>query len=796
MSDTDPRDDSDAQPEHDPFEGLAADDLDLEIDLPDLNDAGSAPPESPAQFPNPVGESTATTDSTDREISAPATTTPVRDEPPRDGPSTGGKRKLLLAGVGALLVVVLPLGWLGWSFMQDRTELDEIDSGLRSARDAAEKTTEAAEDGPERQQAEALAARIGAINSAAWWDRVVVRIIAADEISRLKSEAGELTGELTRRSANRAWWRERMSALDEQLAAAGRTIQQVEVIKEELATPALPHSNDGGVGQDAIAATQSKIDAALAELVQMQAQAITTFAAASQSAKTADSVERLASIEAEIDAAKPVDRRPPEMAQVKQAATRAVAAAREVLQRRDAILNDLTAVQESATALDRETADSATAQALSDRIASITFDQSDSRFKGCIELKAAAQAAVDQALADLASRDAALAWVQDWMQRINETTDLEGLLVALQPLANEAPPSSELETVRSALMDLEARVKSRTAELIAAKAEQEASMARAAACAARLDAFATALEKGDFSTAASELDLAIPETEEQTAEVDVLKAAFASLLEEWLSKLPAEADEARTAADQLRACLANDAVARVAPGFAERAAEAWPRVIAAENKSLYQEVRSLSSAPAGSFEPIAAWYLDATRTRSETLPMRAAVEAALEALKQPAVTLQVEGIEWSSIPCTWSRPQTDVTVAIGDEVQSFRLGPVVPQSTSLLTTAVPFERRFTLPRDTTIMLSVRGNFGCDDAASRFRGSGDLTIDDLRAGGRFALPFSNGGPKGGSDDAASPHKLIFVAFPDESVRKALQLPEWTSDGSAAEEPVPADPTGGA
>jgi len=134
MSDIDPRDDdSDAQPEHDPFEGLASDDLDLEIDLPDLNDAGSAPPESPAQFPNPVGESTATTDSTDREISAPATTTPVRDEPPRDGPSTGGKRKLLLAGVGALLVVVLPLGWLGWSFMQDRTELDEIDSGLRSA---------------------------------------------------------------------------------------------------------------------------------------------------------------------------------------------------------------------------------------------------------------------------------------------------------------------------------------------------------------------------------------------------------------------------------------------------------------------------------------------------------------------------------------------------------------------------------------------------------------------------------------------------------------------------------------
>jgi len=121
----------------------------------------------------------------------------------------------------------------------------------------------------------------------------------------------------------------------------------------------------------------------------------------------------------------------------------------------------------------------------------------------------------------------------------------------------------------------------------------------------------------------------------------------------------------------------------------------------------------------------------------------------------------------------------------------YRLGPVAPESTSLLTMSDLFEKRFTLPRDTTLMLSIRGTFGCDDAQSRFRGSGEVTIDDLRAGGRFSLPFFNGG-----EDRTNPHNLILVAFPDEEVRRALQLPPWKSTGSTVnDQPATTDgPTG--
>jgi|GEM_PF-1235073 len=791
MAETDPRENSDdlkpdgALPDRDPFEGLGADDLDLDLDLPEIEgDAGETHIESIDETPSaidPLPSVAATTPAEPTPV-APALT-PVLA--PANSGGTGAQRKkrtALLLGIAALLIVVLPLGWLGWAFMQDRNELDAIDSGLDAARDAAERTIDAPEDGPERQQAQALKSRIDAIDSAEWWDRVVARIIAADDISRLKSEAEELTGLLTRRSANRAWWRSRMAKLDEEIAVNDRTIAQVESIKEELATPALPHGSDGGVSQETIAATQGKIDAALAELVQMQSQAVAIFATAALRSVALNTMESLATMEAEIDASTPIDRRPPEIAQVREAAKRAIAAAREVLERRDSVLMDFAEIRENASALDREAAEASAVQALTDRLNAVVFDQSDERFQACVQPKIAAQDAIEQAQGELASRDSALLWVQDWMQRVNDSPDLESLLAALQTLSSETPPSSELQVVRSALMDFEARVRSRTEELVIEKAEREASLARAAACAARLEAFASALEASDFSGAASELDGATPETEEQTAEVDLLKTAFGAVLKDWLSEATTNAEAVRDTADQLRACLENEAVTRITPDFAAQAAEVWPRVLEMEDRSLYEALQQLVGGPADKFEVVALWYLDPFRTRGGPPQMRAEIEAAVEAMKQPPVTLQVEGIEWSSVPCDWSRPQTDVTVAIGDDVRVYRLGPVVPQTTSLLSVMNPFEQRFTLPRDTTLTISVRGNFGCDGGASRFRGSGEVTIDDLRAGGRLALPFQNGG-----DDRTNPHKLILVAFPDEEVRRALELPDWNSTRSSVNNP---------
>lgn len=755
----------------DPLEGPVADDLNLEIDLPEIDEsmfdtgedgsddepstlAPSAAPAVLAGSDTPSGET------------ASATTSP--SVAPRR------RRTVPILVAAALVMVVLPLGWLGWAFTQDRSELDGISAGLISARDAAEKTSGALEDGPERQQARDLASRISAIESAEWWDRVVVRIIAADDIRRLTAETSELNGLLSRRSANRAWWRERMAKLEEELTVHERTIAQLEAAKAELETPPLPHDSDGGVGQEAIAATQARVDAALTELMQLQSQAVTIFAEATQSSGAVDSLERLAALEAEIDAANPIDRRPPEIAQARQAAKRAIATARGVLERRDSVLNDLSEIQESAMALDREAAAASGVQDLADRLDAVVFEESDPRFRSCLQPRLAAQSAVDQARTELAARDTALAWVQSWMQTVEDAEDLEGLLAALQPLAGETPPSSELQVVRSAIVDLEARVRSRTEELVIEKAEREASLARAAACAARFEAFASALEANDLSGAASELSSAQPETEEQGKELATLKTAFSEVLRDWLSDALTNTGAIRETATQLRACLESESVARIAPEFAAQAAEVWPRVLAMEDGFLYDSLRPLTGAPAAEFEDAARWYLDPTRTRGVQPPMRAEIEAVLEAMKQPPVTLQVESIEWGAVPCEWSRPQTDLTVAIGDDVRVYRLGPVTPESASLLNMSEPFEQHFTLPRDTTLMLSVRGNFGCDDPSSRFRGSGEVTIDDLRTGGRFSLPFHNGG-----DDRTNPHKLVLVAFPDEEVRRALQLPPWSA-----------------
>jgi len=776
MAHTDPpKNADDPRPDSDPFEGLGSDDLNLDLDLPELDKVDG---EEVVEVPNVSDPQPSPAPGAKAE---PALNASVEGQRPR------GRRTPLVIALAASLMLLLPLGWLGWAFMQDRSELDGIDSSLDSARNAAERTSDAPEDGPERQAAQALVSRINAIDSAGWWDRVVIRLIAADDISRLKSEAGELTGLLSRRSANRAWWRERMAKLDEELAANERTIAQVEAVKEELATPPLPHDGDGGVSQEAIAATQGKIDTALAELVQLQAQAVAVFATAAQSAVAIDTLDDLTALNAAIDAETAIDRRPPELAQAKEAAQRAVAAARDVLDRRDAVLKDLEDLQESATSLDRELAESSAVQELESRLAAISFDDSDPRFQPCAAPRTAAQFAIDQVRTGITARDAALLWLQGWLKRVNEAPDLEGLLADLQQFARETPPPSpELQVVQSASLDLAARVRSRTEELVIEKAEREASLARAAACAARLESFASALETDDFSGAASELDAAIPETEDQIAEVGLLRTAFAAVLRDWLTEASSDAETVRKTADQLRTCLANPAVPRVAPDFAAQSAEVWPRVLEMEDSVIYGALCQLVSAPADTFEVVALWYLDPIRTRGEAARMSTEVEAALEAMKQPPVTLQVEGVEWGSVPCDWSTPQTNVSVAIGDQVRTFRLGTVVPESTSLLSVADPFEQRFTLPRDTTLMLTVRGNFGCEGPASRFRGSGEVTIDDLRAGGRLALPFYNGG-----EDRTNPHNLILVAFPDEEVRRALQLPPWKSTESTLNDPAPAN-----
>ena len=769
MHDTDPRGDpDDLQAEIDSLENLDADSLDP--DLLDLSpDAISTDLETPES--QPTAASPPPVNPVDHADSAPLKT-PATEKP-------RGNRRLLPLAVGAAMLIILPLGWLGWAFLQDRAELEAIEGELRSARDATERTSDAPEDGPERQQAQQLVARIGAIDSAEWWDRVVARLVAADQISRLKSEAAELSGQLSRRSANRAWWRERLATLDAQLKAEDLTLAQVDALKDELASPALPNPLDGGVGSAAVLEVKTRLEGDHAALSQQQARALAALQQAEATAESALEVSALDAAQGQADAMKAVDRRPPELAQAREAVRRSFLSARQTLEVRDALRSDLNEMGMLLQNFDIESGEYATLEVLSRRCDEIRLPESDPRFASCLELLTVARETLASKLQAVQARDEVLVWIANWTNVVNQAPDLESLVASLESLSTVAPPDSDLQTVLSAWADLEARIRSRTEELVIEKAEREASLARAAACAARLEAFALALETGDLSVAASELDAVVPETDEQRAQVDVLRSAFDGVLNEWLAEVLTHTEEASETANQLRACLANDAVPRIAPTFAAKAAESLPLVLTREDKSLYDELRLLAGAPAHEFEPVAMWYLDPKRTRGDAAAMSTQIEAALAAMKQPPVTLQVEGIEWNSVPCNWSRPQTDVTVAIGDEVRAYRLGQVVPHSTSLLTMSDPFEQRFTLPRETMLTLSVRGNFGCDDAASRFRGAGEITIDELRAGGRFSLPFHNGG-----DDRTNPHKLVFVAFPDEEVRCALQLPDWKAATAAS------------
>jgi len=771
MHNTDPRGDKDdLQAEIDSLGNLDADSLNLDpLDLgPDAfsTDVESVESQPTAVSPAPLRP---VDPANSAPPMAPATTQPR------------GKRSLLPLAVGTAVIIFLPLGWLGWAFLQDRAELDVIEGELRSARDTAESTNEAAEDGPERQQAQQLVARIGAIDSAEWWDRVVVRLVAADQINRLKSEAAELSGQLSRRSANRAWWRERLVTLDAQLKAEDLTLAQVDALKDELASPALPNPLDGGVGSAVVLAVKTRIEGDHAALSQQQAQAVAALQQAQASGESSLELIALDAAQSQADAVDAVDRRPPELAQAREAVRQALVAARQTLEARDALRSDLNEMGMVLQNFDVESGDYATLEVLSRRCDEIRLPEADPRFASCLEMLSAARETLASKVQAVQTRDEALVWIANWTNIVNQAPDLDSLLASLESLSTVTPPSSDLQTVQSAWTDLQARVRSRTEELVIEKAEREASLARAAACAARLEAFAVALESGDLTAAATELDAVVPETDEQQAEVDVLRSAFDGVLNEWLADALTNAERTRDTANQLRACLESDAVKRVAPSFAAKAAESWPLVLALEDKSLYEELRLLAGAPAREFEPVAMWYLDPKRTRGTSAAMSTQIEAAMAIMKQPPVTLQVEGVEWSSVPCSWSRPQTDLTVAIGDEVRVYRLGQVVPQSTSMLTNTDPFEQRFTLPRDTTLMLSVRGNFGCDDAASRFRGTGEITIDDLRAGGRFTLPFHNGG-----DDRTNPHKLVLVSFPDEEVRRALQLPDWNAPTAPTQE----------
>ena len=96
-----------------------------------------------------------------------------------------------------------------------------------------------------------------------------------------------------------------------------------------------------------------------------------------------------------------------------------------------------------------------------------------------------------------------------------------------------------------------------------------------------------------------------------------------------------------------------------------------------------------------------------------------------------------------------------------------------------------------MPQDETSKIVVKGNFNCANDDGMFSGTGKLTMDEFRTGGRFSLPFWND-----ADQSMAPHKLLLVSIPDEKILVASELPPWSESitpiDNQPDQPVEIDP----
>ena len=188
-----------------------------------------------------------------------------------------------------------------------------------------------------------------------------------------------------------------------------------------------------------------------------------------------------------------------------------------------------------------------------------------------------------------------------------------------------------------------------------------------------------------------------------------------------------------------------------------------------EDQMLYKNIQTNSHSSYQELEPAARWYLNPDRTIGVKAPMQSQVSALLDSLAEPGVTVQIEGIEWSDTQCQWSDPMTTIAVVIGKTVHQFELNEVSENETSLLSNEQSIEG----PHQIQIDIQINGQFSCSDSDGVFSGTGKLTMDDLRTGGRFSLPFWNHG-----DQSLPPHQLLLISIPDDKVRSASDLPPWS------------------
>ncbi len=674
-----------------------------------------------------------------------------------------------LAGVFAAILVAVA-GWLAWQHWCDREHLSALEADLLSARDGAELSKGRTEDSGERESARALAARVDAIVAAPRWDLVALRIIDQERISSAQSQADELILNASHRALNRGWWVERTQAVDAAIAPGDRTIPAVQGASDDLQSATPPHLGEGGFTDEGIASLTQRLQDDLDQLMRDQNEQLELRQGQLAAVRASAGLDALATALAVLDAAAPPDRNPPEIADALAAIRAQGIIVGDFLSARDAMESELRATLAEIAALTLDTASAQTMQLLATRLGGLETPE-DARFDGVRDLAARGASAAIQAQATLEARDNALAWFQERTTTLESLDTVEGLAAFTQELLNAEPPPSDLQVVTKTAEDFLARLSARTILLAEERRLMEESRARAELFAAAQRDATAAFESGAIAQAAQLIVNAIPETPEQVEAAQLIKEKFAP---DSVARINAMADSARATgswrdvAGCLRDCLASESVTALAADFARETAAQWELASIEEDKLVYEDLQRLSSGSYEAFAQVARWYLDPSRMRGAIPPMQAQIAKCLEVLAVPGLTVQIEGVEWSDVQCEWSTPRTSLTVAINEVPFGFDLSQVSAAETTLLGSEVPLQAG----RDERVEFGVSGYFDCADDDGVFAGSGGLTMDELRGGGRFALPFWNDG-----DQSLTPHKLLLISIPDDEVRIAMSLGNW-------------------
>lgn len=684
-------------------------------------------------------------------------------------PAAKKSRTTLYVGIACAVVLLGAGGYLGYDYWQSSEWAQQMESKLADARTKEDESSKLTEDSQEAALAARLTAEVDAFVNATWWERVGFRVFNAPRVEAFKSQCSELTDNAAQRNANRKWWVTTSQSVDASLADQSRTIPGMQEVLDGYQASDAPNAGAGGFDPEVRAALATKLDADIQSLMTTQNASLQQLADSAQEIRAAANLDQLAQLTEKLDLPLPTDRNPPELAQALEQVRKQASSVADFLASRDAIESELTATIATISAFDQQSGSLDAMLSIKNRLVTLSLPP-DTRFDTARKLALEGSDAASKMVSSLTARDGALAWVSNRLADLEKVKTLDEMAQFGQELVADSPESDNPRVIAAA-EDLLARIALRTAELQEEKRLLEASLARAALFDAAVIEYAEQLDTGKIAQAATTLMAMAPEDSTQTDVAQHLKEEFPNAANQRLIALRESANTLgnwREVATALRDAFSSDEVHALNANFDSQNATLWTEVSTEEDRTVYEECRSLAHAPYAQLAPALQAYLDPARTRGSAAPMEQQVSALLAAIENPGVTIEIEGVEWAPSECLETATSTTISVEIGENPYNFELGPVLAAETSLLGGEEPLKQQRAEP----VRFGVSGFFDCADDAGVFAGSGALTMDDLRSGGRYALPFWSDG-----DQSTPPHKLLLVSIPDDDIRIASTMPAW-------------------